>query len=340
MLRNYNFEEKDLKKMMSGETVNKFAKKYCRNLTRKRPSKANPEGSLAQPYEDILNQPWTPREFCDRCVEFVTSSDGKYGGLINGKKVNNIEEAICYRQQQLGPLESRHNDFRDEYHKNGYNSIHPLPIDDRDICLPDSFSDSIVKPLMRKNQEVRVGSPEFVNVEDCIGLLAKIHKLERLIVQIAGDIAELRFLRSNRGAADTLIFPTFIHKAGDDFLCYDLNTASFFGKDVKTSRFPKHFSEDFKRLSDGTTLDKPMSTRAEALSRPAMAIQRLYAKQGADRFSANPRLYLVRTPPGESPSSDASMRDQFKNFYTLTFEYKFDGEIESHEVKGAQIIFF
>ena len=336
MLLDYNFEESQIKKMMPGASASEFAKKHCDNLTWKKRSKA----TLKHPYQDILDQLWTPREFCDRCVESVASSNGKYGGLINGEKVNNIEEAISYRAAQLGLLESRHIDFRDEYHKNGYNSIHSLP-DGKDLCLPDAFSDSIVKPVMRKKLQLRVGSLEFIKVEKCIGLLVNIHDLERSITQVAGDIAELRFLGLNKDAIDTLVFPTFTHKAGDDFLCYDLNTKSFSGKDVKATRFPDHFKSVYKRLSDKAPLDDPMSTRAEAMSRPEMALRRLYTGQGHERFSSAPRLLLVRNPPGESPNSAASIQAQFKNFYTFKFEHKCGGKtVQEFEVKGAQIIFF
>jgi len=343
MLRNYNFTEKDLKKMMPGRAAYKFAEKYCRNPTpaRKKPSKANPEGSLAQPYEDILKQPWTPREFCDRCVEFVTSSCDKYGGLVNGEEVTNIDEAISTRDKMLLGLESKHHGLRNKHIENGYNTSHKLPEDGRDICLPDAFSDSITKVIMRKNQEVPVGSCEDDEFDNCHDSLGRIHKTERLIQQVAGDAAELRFLKSNKGATDTLIFPTFTHKVGDDFLCYDNNTKSFSGKDVKSSRFPKHFASPYKRFSNEDTLDEPMPTRAEALDRPEMALRRLYTEQGYERFSSAARLLLVRTPPGEPPSSVTSIRDQFKNFYTFKFEHKCGGKtVQEFEVKGAQIIFF
>lgn len=341
MLRDYNFEESHIKKMMSGNTVVQFAQMYCTEPSRRGRSKANPEGSLSQPYKDILDQQWTPKEFRDLCVQFVTSSVDKYGGLINGNKVNNIEEAICYRDEMLRLLESRHNDFRNEYHKNGYGSYHHLLDDDKDICLPDAFSNSIVKPLMRAKLQLRVGSPEYIKHEDCIGFLSKIHDIQREIAQIAGDLTELRLLETNKSDADTILFPTFSHKAGDDFLCYDRKTASFSGKDVKTSRFPKHFKNPYKRLSDKSLLDAPMPTRADAMSRPDKALQRLYAGQGHERFSSEPRLLLVRTPAGSDPSSITSIQAQFKKFYTFEFEHKCGGKtVQSFTVKGAQIIFF
>lgn len=340
MLRDYNFEERDIKNMMTGASADKFAKKYCKNLNRKLKTKKNPEGALKQPYEDILSQGWTPSEFRDLCVQFVTSSVGKYGGLINGKEVNNIEEAIFYRDEMLGLLESRHDDFRNEYHKNGYGSYRPLSDDDKDICLPDAFSNSIVKPLMRAKLQLRVGSPEYIKYEDCIGFLSKIHGIQREIAQIAGDLTEIRLLETNKSDADTILFPTFSHKAGDDFLCYDSKLKSFSGKDVKTSRFPKHFANPYKRLSDKSLLDAPMPTRADAMSRPDMALQRLYAEQGHERFFSGPRLLLVRTPPREVPSSTGSIQAQFKNFYTFGFEHKCGGlTVQAFTVTGAQIIF-
>lgn len=331
-LRNFGFTEEILKKIFTKEKACEFAERYCVTHTRKRSTKENPKGALKNPYDDILNLGLSPRQVCDLCVEFVTTGDGKYVEKnINGKKSENIEQAISYREELLAFNEELHRALRKEYYDLNYDSIYAINNDDRDICLPDAFSDSITKPLMRKQISVAFGSAEYSTNLDIYALLSKIHFVERTIAQLAGDIAELRFLIAMKGDAQWLIFPTSVNRKGDDFLLYDLNTLSFGTGDAKTSRFPKHFD-------DPDTESAPMPTRNEAMNRPAEAIRRLYKKQGIERFSSAPRWLLVRTPPGEKPNTVECIREQFNKTYNFNFYYK--EKKETFDVKGARIVFF
>jgi len=337
MLSDYNFKEKDLKKIMPSDAAFEFAEKYCENPARKRPSKSNPLGKIKDPYAAILEQQWSPHQFCNKCIEFVTTKKGKYvDPPISGEKAESLDEAILCLSEALKIHQSYLIKLREKYHKNGLNSLHPITDDVKGICLPDAFSDSIVKRQVRKYFiPLPIGSDKFKKAEKSTQLLCLIHSFERSIMQIAGDLSELRLLKSNNKDDDNLIFPTFTHKAGDDFLSYDIKTRSFSGLDVKTSKWPKHFEER-------TDFDDPIPTREEAMSKPEKAIRRLYEKQGEDRFSSSPRLYLVRTPPGETVSTTESIREQFNNSYSIKFLYKAKGSKTSCEYKvdRAKIIFF
>lgn len=331
MLKEYNFNKEQIEKIFKSKTkAAAFVLKYIKNPSRKNPTRKKVIGDLLDPYSDILNQFWSPEEFRDKCIEFVTTEEGKYvENNINGKKANNLSEAIEYGNEILKNLLELRSKERKEYIEEGHTKIFHLDEGKTDICLPDNFSDTITKRLARESLKYSYNSPERKNIDLANEKLAKIHKIEREIAQCAGDISELCFLQATMSHLTSLVFPTFSHSVGEDFRLYDKNAKNFSSLDVKTSRWPKHFSNNEKRYS------KPILSRSDAMSRPHEAIQRLYESQGEERFSSKPRLYLVRTPPGETPVPFESILEQLDKKHDITFEYK--GKIYS--VEGAVIIF-
>lgn len=189
-------------------------------------------------------------------------------------------------------------------------------------CLPDAFSDQIVKPMIRGWQKNFTSLADREKDEAIEILKLKIHNRDRAIAQLKNDLAEYVLLVSGKN-----YLPTLRHNVGDDGYFFNKETGKIEDGDVKTSRWPRGKT---KLFGDGVT-------RKEA----AIA---LYSHQGVDRFSSNPRVYLVfPSINGERPKDNLSVAEQLSITFNLEFSHinkrikeKYG---ESIEVKGVKLVF-
>jgi len=167
-----------------------------------------------------------------------------------------------------------------------------------ELCLPDRYSDQIVKPRMRVI--MKKGCSSDVSMVDLIeesarrfALEDKLHTVERLVSQLKNDIAEYQLFREAQG-----YIPLLVHKRGADAIL--LEGEKFVSLDIKTSRWAKFFHDKI----DAKTVARL-----------------LYENQGIDRYSENPRLYLVLPSiNGQKPVTDnRSTVDQLSYSFDLCF---------------------
>ena len=167
-----------------------------------------------------------------------------------------------------------------------------------DICLPDAFSDQIVKPTMRqwiksKATEEKIKADLELNSQKMI-----FHHYDRAIAQLKNDLAEYKLLATCKN-----YIPTLKHNAGDDGYLLDPRTDTIINLDIKTSRWPQGKQKIFGAGA----------TREEAAAA-------LYRHQGKDRYSENPRLYLVLpSSNGEMPTNSLSFEQQLEKSFDVTF---------------------
>ena len=128
------------------------------------------------------------------------------------------------------------------------------------------------------------------------------HEKERLYQQLRGDYTEYLLLLSEPN-----IIPTLKNTKGTDMYLIKDNT--IIDLDIKTTRTVWDLEND-----------------------PKLSIQKLYEKQGADRFSANPRTYIYYS---SNPNiNEQNIRNQFYKTYDVEFIY----EKKLYNVKGARFI--
>ena len=203
---------------------------------------------------------------------------------------------------------------RNESINNKYKNIHNNPewvketlkktniSKEKSPCQPEQFSESVVKPNIRKRIELLDNDI----IENCIKDLQeqlRNHVKERINQQLKADYSEYLIMMNC-----PKIIPTLHHTKGVDM--YLLNEDNTIEKlDIKTTR------------------------STFGITDPAEAIKKLYEKQGSDRFSASPRLYIYLSN-NEIPNKE-DIENQLNKKYNIKFSY----DNIQYNVEGARIIF-
>tara|TARA_Y100001970_G_scaffold160162_1_gene195927 strand:+ start:4563 stop:5363 length:801 start_codon:yes stop_codon:yes gene_type:complete len=168
-------------------------------------------------------------------------------------------------------------------------------------CYPEKFSECVVKPSMRmaiKNNKEDILTCIMEEVQPKLLL----HVKERITQQLKADYSEYLLFQ-----ACPKIIPTLHHKKGTDLFLVEDN--SIIDLDVKTTRSTFNITD------------------------PKKAIIQLYMKQGDNRFSCEPRLYIALVNDTESSKEDIST--QLYKKYDIDFTYK----KQKYNVCGTRIIF-
>lgn len=167
-------------------------------------------------------------------------------------------------------------------------------------CHPQQFSEMVVKPKTRKAIDSK--SDDIVNeiVNMCREEFQN-HVKERINQQVKADYTEWLMIKYNQN-----IIPTLKHSKGTDMFL--LTPTGIVDLDIKTTR-------NIWEITD-----------------PKEAITRLYEKQGEDRFSSDPRLYIYLSDNYEI--DEAKIKTQLETTYDITFQYK----KETYNVVGARLI--
>lgn len=159
-------------------------------------------------------------------------------------------------------------------------------------CQPNCFSESCVKPSMRKviNRESTLADEKakLMNAMD-------IHIKERLVQQLKADYSEYKLMMSCQK-----IVPTLKNKAGIDMFMLE-EDGTIVELDIKTTRSLIGCS--------GTDISKPD------------AIRKLYEEQGKDRFSAKSRTYIYLPPDRLEFYSEEEIEKQLNETYDIVFTY-------------------
>ena len=169
-------------------------------------------------------------------------------------------------------------------------------------CHPERFSESVVKPCIRKYiNEKQTGDFETYIKEQLMGSLIK-HSIERVNQQVKADWSEYLILINCPN-----IIPTLHNTKGTDM--YLVKEGGIIEDlDIKTTRSIWGI-EDKKE-----------------------AIKKLYEKQGSDRFSANPRLYIYLSDKELCDSEN--MVKQINEIYDIDFIY----DKVDYKVSGCRLI--
>ena len=223
---------------------------------------------------------------------------------------NNVYQDLC--GLSLGNIL----EFTREYSvtKGKYKDIHEDPdyfkslidrsrVDKSDSpCHPERFSESVIKPLIRKYIcEKRTDDLNEYITSNITALLIK-HATERINQQTKADWSEYVIMMNC-----TNIIPTLKHNKGTDmYLVNDDGTIE--DLDVKTTR---------------TIWDIPDKKEA---------IKKLYEKQGEDRFSSNPRLYIYLSD--KELCGSENIIQQMCETYNVEFTY---GNT-TYNVSGCRLI--
>jgi hypothetical protein len=167
-------------------------------------------------------------------------------------------------------------------------------------CPPQQFSEMVVKPKTRKAIDSK--SDDIVNeiVNMCRDDFHN-HVKERINQQVKADYTEWLMIKHNKN-----IIPTLKHSKGTDMFL--LTQSGIEDLDIKTTR-------SIWELTD-----------------PKEAIKRLYEKQGEDRFSSDPRLYIYLSDNYEI--DEEKINTQLETKYDIRFQYK----KETYDVIGARLI--
>lgn len=187
-----------------------------------------------------------------------------------------------------------------EYHKS---LINKSKIDKKDSpCHPEQFSESVVKPLMRKYIKDKCNDDleEYITKNMTDPLIK--HALERFNQQSKADWSEYLLLIHCPN-----IFPTLKHTKGTDmYLLNDDYTID--DLDIKTTR------------------------NIWGIKDKKEAIKMLYEKQGKDRFSKDPRLYIYLSD--KELCGSEYIINQLNEKYDVEFKY----EDEIYKVIGCRLI--
>jgi hypothetical protein len=232
------------------------------------------------------------RDYAQKCVK---SEGGKYCEFVKN---------FSYQEKQLKQLEKLY----DKEYKN-FCAKWNRPLGNYSICLPDRFSDSIVKPKMREFLK------DFKNYDlhqEYIAEASKIHFIERAIQQLKSALSEFILLIQ---CADNII-PTTKNRLNTDF--YLINNNELEDLDVKTSKWPSFFYDKIK---------------------PKDALKLLYEDQGVDRFSSNSRLLIVAPHVKQKANCNLSFQEQLNITYTFEWDYKKKKELNGHYKTSARILF-
>jgi len=169
-------------------------------------------------------------------------------------------------------------------------------------CHPEQFSESIVKPCIRKFiREKQMGDLETYFTENLMESLIK-HATERVNQQVKADWSEYLILMNCKN-----IIPTLKQTKGTDmYLVKD--DGSVEDLDIKTTRNIWGI-EDKKE-----------------------AIKALYEKQGKDRFSDDPRLYIYLSDKELCDSEN--IVKQLNELYEIEFIY----DKKNYRVNGCRLV--
>lgn len=192
-----------------------------------------------------------------------------------------------------------HNDL--DYHRS---LIIKTRVDKSDSpCHPEKFSESVVKPLMRQFISEKRNPDDDLDyyIEQLKDKLEN-HFKERINQQSKADYSEYLIMMNCPN-----IIPTLKHTGGTDmYLVRD--DGSIEDLDIKTTR------------------------NIWGISDKKEAIKELYQKQGKDRFSSNPRLY-IHLSDNELCDSENIIK-QMDETYNIDFTY--DNTI--YNVSGCRLI--
>ena len=167
-------------------------------------------------------------------------------------------------------------------------------------CHPEQFSESVVKRNTRK--AINTKSHDIVNeiVNMCREDFHN-HVKERTNQQVKADYTEWLMIKHNQN-----IIPTLKHSKGTDMFL--LTPTRIEDLDIKTTR------------------------SIWGITDPKEAITKLYQKQGQDRFSSDPRLYIYLSD--NDAINEEKINTQLETTYEITFEYK----KETYNVIGARLV--
>lgn len=169
-------------------------------------------------------------------------------------------------------------------------------------CHPENFSESIVKPTIRKYIKNRSND----SIENIVKseLLEKLvlHTTERINQQLKADYSEYVILIKCPN-----ILPTLKHTKGDDM--YFINDkGELENLNIKTTR----------SIWDNTD--------------PEKIIVALYENQGKDRFESTPRVYIYLSD--KKDINDDDIITQMNKTYDITFQYN----KETYNVTGCRLV--
>lgn len=173
-------------------------------------------------------------------------------------------------------------------------------------CHPHQFSESCIKPIMRKLIE----ELDDNIIENCLNeSIPKLvnHIKERINQQMKADYTEYIIMNHCEN-----IIPTLKHRSGIDmFLLEDSSSFTTITElDIKTTRSVHNEHND-----------------------PKKAIIKLYEKQSEDRFSANTRLYIYL-----SDNLNLKKEKIIQQLYT-TYDIEFNYKDKRYTVEKARIIY-
>lgn len=260
---------------------------------RQQSKKFHPEDHNNQSIYDVISTQATLCELQDFVFNEITTGTGKFAGIHRHTEL--AEQRLSEMEQQCEILKKK------------------LNIETA-VCMPDKFSDQIIKPKMRealKNfQSIEEQRESIERIKD----LADLHYWERALAQLKGDLAEYTLLMN----AKDHVIPTLRHQSGTDF--YLIEDQKIVDLDIKTSKWPSFF---------------------EAGISPEKAIELLYANQGVNRFSDKARLYLIRPSSDDKFQSGCtlSLEEQLHTSYSIDFSYKPKAHRGNYSVDGCRIIF-
>lgn len=210
----------------------------------------------------------------------------------------------CYtRNYSINNEDGKYYDINSdpEYHKS---LINKSKIDKKDSpCHPEQFSESVVKPGMRKfiKEKRNPDDLETYIKTQMVDKLVK-HAIERTNQQVKADWSEYLILMH---CPD--VFPTLKHTKGTDMYLLK-EDGSIEDLDIKTTR------------SIWEIKDKKE------------AIKKLYEGQGKDRFSANARLYIYLSD--KELCESGNIVKQMNEKYDIDFTY----EKTEYKVNGCRLI--
>ena len=175
-------------------------------------------------------------------------------------------------------------------------------------CHPERFSEDIVKRNTR-NEINKYYDNENYSIDNLFENLhqkneekLRFHEKERVHQQVKADYTEYLLLQANEN-----IIPTLKNTKGTDM--YLIEDDKIIDLDIKTTRSVWGLENN-----------------------PKCALQKLYEKQGSDRFSADPRTIIYYS---SNPNiNEEKIMNQLFQTYDIEFMYK----KKLYNVKGARFI--
>ena len=169
-------------------------------------------------------------------------------------------------------------------------------------CHPENFSESVVKPLIRKIINNKCNdSIEQIVASELVKKL-ELHTTERINQQLKADYSEYLIIMNCPN-----VLPTLKHTKGADMYLVNDN-GEIDDLNIKTTR------------SIWNNTD------------PEKAITALYENQGKDRFECTPRLYIYLSD--KKDINDQDIVTQMNKTYEISFKYN----KQSYNVSGCRLI--